>query len=323
MLTKTEVLDRLTICLKLKARDWTTIRSYCATAGHFYDFTLGLPRDWTSEQKAEAFLTKRAMQDRVSASTQNHDLAALNALYESQGRKLGNVNALRAKRPVYARHCPTREEVVSLLKALHDTPTVPARLIATILYGTGTRINETLEVRLKDVRLAESHFVLRDTKHGHDRVVKIPAILHDPIRRQIEHAKRAFELDQQNPDCLPLQTPSAVHKKYPRAPFSLGWAFLFPWPRPQRHPETKELVRWHLPDWTIQNAFSDSCDKAGLMARITPHCMRHGFGTHFEGDIRDLQAQLGHKSLETTQGYRHPHIDRIHSPLEKLECLVA
>ncbi len=55
-----------------------------------------------------------------------------------------------------------------------------------------------------------------------------------------------------------------------------------------------------------------------LSVPITPHVLRHGFGTHFAGDIRDLQAILGHKSLETTAIYRHPEIHRAASPLETL-----
>jgi len=82
------------------------------------------------------------------------------------------------------------------------------------------------------------------------------------------------------------------------------------------------MLRWHMRDREIQRAFYIACDKAGILARITPHCLRHGFGTHFEGDIRDLQAILGHKSLETTQTYRHPHLERAVSPLETLEFVV-
>lgn len=318
MQTKEQVLQRLRVALKLKGRDWKTLNSYAATAGHFYDFVLTCPRDWSSERKAEAYLTRRAMVDHVSASTQNHDLAALNALYESQGKKLGNVDALRAKRPRFERHCPSRDEVITLLRQLHDTPDVPARLVALMLYGIGLRVNESLELRLKDVRLSESRLVIRAPKHGHDRVVQLPCELHAPLRRQIEHARRVFDLDQARTPPLALQVPNALARKYPRAPHSLGWAFLFPSPRPMRHPESQKLLRWHLPDWTIQGAFSAACDAAALLARITPHCLRHAYGTHFAGDIRDLQAQLGHKSLETTQTYRHPHIERIRSPLADL-----
>lgn len=101
-----------------------------------------------------------------------------------------------------------------------------------------------------------------------------------------------------------------------------NWAYLFPSQGPMREPRTGVPKRWHLPDTTVQKAFSRACDeleKAGrLVARITPHCLRHWYGTHFAGDIRDLQALLGHKSLETTQTYRHPQLERAVSPLETL-----
>lgn len=318
MATKSDLLERLRVALKLKNRDWKTIDSYSRTVSYYLDYARAHGRGLSSEQIAEGFLTMRVTKYNVSASTQNHDLAALNALYESQGRKLGNVDALRAKRHTYARHCPSREEVIALLGALEDTAAVPARFVALWLYGCGLRVNEGLEVRLKDVRVTERRVVLREPKHGHDRVVMIPHILLEPLQRQIEHAKRVFALEEARPKPLPLQVPNAIGRKYPRAPHSLGWAFLFPAPRPMRLPVTKEFVRWHLPDWTIQQAFSQACDKAQLIARITPHCLRHAFGTHFEGDIRDLQAILGHKSLETTQTYRHPHLERARSPIESL-----
>ena len=57
---------------------------------------------------------------------------------------------------------------------------------------------------------------------------------------------------------------------------------------------------------------------ATLSVPITPHVLRHGFATHFAGDIRDLQAILGHKSLETTMGYLHAEALSVRSPLEAL-----
>lgn len=315
MPSKQQVLDRLAAMIRLKGQQHETERSYCRTASHFYDFALTCPKEWTSEQKAEAFLTKRVTVDNVSASTQNHDLAALNALYESVGKKLGNVDALRAKRPRFERHCPSREEVVALLRALVDTPTIPAKLVGMLLYGCGLRVNEALELRLKDVRLSESRLVIRAPKHGHDRVVPVPCELFPAIKAQMEFAKRVFDLDQKRNPPLPLQVPGALAKKYPRAPYSLAWSFLFPSLGPQRHPRTGVSMRWHLRDREIQRAFAVAREAAGIFSTITPHCMRHGFGTHFEGDVRDLQAILGHKSLETTQTYRHPHLDRARSPI--------
>jgi integrase len=325
MRSKAEILDRLDVALRLKGRDHKTRDSYCRTAGHFYDFTLTCPRTWSSEQKAEAYLTRRVRVDQVSASTQNHDLAALNALYASQGRKLGNVDALRAKRPVYERHCPSTPELLALVDTLVDTAVLPARTLALLMAGTGLRVDEALSIRIKDFRPEGDRvrLVVREPKHGHDRVVQIPPSVLPMLRRQAQHAKRVFLQDQESTPPLPLAVPHALARKYPRAPFSPGWMFLFPSVGPMRHPETKVPHRWHLPDYAVQKAFGRACDtleRVGrIAARITPHCLRHWYGTYFQGDIRDLQAILGHKSLETTQTYRHPQLDRAVSPLEALQ----
>jgi hypothetical protein len=99
-LPKTEVLKKLEVSLRLLGRDRNTVTSYCRTAGHFYDYVRAQPSGRTSEQLAEGYLTLRVTRDNVSAVTQNHDLAALNALFAAFGRKLGNVDALRAVSPL-------------------------------------------------------------------------------------------------------------------------------------------------------------------------------------------------------------------------------
>ncbi len=318
---RARVLDRLAQWLELRGRDWKTVRSYCRTAGHFYDFSLSCPREWSSEKKAEAFLTKRVRVDDVAAATQNHDLNALNALYASRGQKLGNVDALRAKRPVHERHAPTTAEYRALLDTLNDTPSHPMRFVALWLGSMGLRVDEGLSVRLKDIRPREGRvsIVLRDPKHGHDRLAPVPPELLPQLRRQFAYARRVFMLDQTINPPLPLQVPHAIARKYRRSPHTQNWAFLFPSPRPMRHPKTKSFVRWHLPANIVQNAFARACDAletcGSIGARITPHHLRHWFGTYFQGDIRDLQALLGHKSLETTQTYRHPQIERTVSPI--------
>lgn len=81
MLSRQQVLDRLAVRLRLLGRDPNTIKSYTRAAGLYYDFTCTCAPGLSSEQKAEAYLSLRVTRDDVSASTQNHDLAAINALY--------------------------------------------------------------------------------------------------------------------------------------------------------------------------------------------------------------------------------------------------
>lgn len=57
---------------------------------------------------------------------------------------------------------------------------------------------------------------------------------------------------------------------------------------------------------------------AGLVKKVTPHTMRHSFGTDMlagGADIRSVQTMLGHASITTTQIYTHitnPRLREIH-----------
>ena len=59
------------------------------------------------------------------------------------------------------------------------------------------------------------------------------------------------------------------------------------------------------PYTTMRNIFDTACRKAGIR-RINPHLLRHAFGTYMleaTGDLRLVQALLGHKKVDTTQRY--------------------
>lgn len=325
-MTKTDTLKRIAEVLRIQGKAWRTEEAYSGWAGRYIDWLKKHGPEGRSESKVEGFLTHLARDLDVSPSTQNQAFNALLFVYaEVWKQPLKEVDALRAKRPAYERTAPTPDETIALINAMEDTPDCPMKLITRLLYGCGLRVNEALDIRLKDVQFPSriapekpGRIIVRAPKQGHDRTVPIPRTLLGEIRQQVDRALATCAFQMKRWPKVPLQIPFALARKYPRSAWSESWAFLFPGPRPVRHPRTNALNRWRIMDNTVQNAFRAACGRAGILSHITPHCMRHGFGTHFDGDIRDLQELLGHKSLETTMRYRHPEVDRSRSPLDVL-----
>ena len=113
------------------------------------------------------FLSGLAVRDGVAASTQNQALAALLFLY---GRVLGSPlpmieDIAPARCP---RHLPvvlSQREVNLRLAALAE----PARLCASLMYGSGLRVTECVSLRVKDVDLDRREIVVRDGKGNKDR----------------------------------------------------------------------------------------------------------------------------------------------------------
>jgi len=102
------------------------------------------------EKEIEEFLTSLAVDEEVSASTQNQAFNAITYLYSDfLKRDLGNLGEI--VRSQKHRRLPTvftREEVAQILRHLHGD----AWLQGSLLYGAGLRLLECLRLRVKDVR---------------------------------------------------------------------------------------------------------------------------------------------------------------------------
>jgi site-specific recombinase XerD len=269
--------------------------------------------------KMEAFLTRLAVQG-VSASTQNQAFNALLFLYrECLKVELGPVDALRARRTERVRDCPSVDEVRRLLSAVKDTHGYPTRLIVHLLYACGLRVTEPLNLRIKDLDLSRSQFVIRQAKADKDRVVSFPPCLRSALERQLVIAKTLAANDRAHG--IPIPLPGLLGRKYPRAPFFERWAWLFPSRTTCRDPRTGEVVRWRCHEANVQRAVRQAASSCSLDG-ISPHLLRHAFATHTLRNgamVRDVQVVLGHVSLETTMGYVHPEADRVLSPLQTFE----
>jgi integron integrase len=275
-----------------------------------------MPRDLSSEKKLEKFLTDMARQRDVSASTQNQAFNAILFFYrEVLGQSIGNVDALRAKRPVQERHAPTVSETQLLLQTVRNEGGYPTNLIARMLYGCGLRVTEPLNLRMKDLNLQQRSLCIRGAKGGNDRVVPLAESLVRELTQQTEFARTVWLLDKQNR--TPLMLPHRLARKYPEYQFSWGWAWLFPAHHPCRDPITGTIVRFRMHEANVQRAVKHARRKLGIS--VLPHELRHGYATHCLDrgtNPRAIQQVMGHKSLETTMGYLHADALSVRSPLD-------
>lgn len=88
----------------------------------------------------------------------------------------------------------------------------------------------------------------------------------------------------------------------------MGMAVGFPANGFSRDPVSGLTRRHHVSDMSFQRIVKTASRKAGLNKRVTPHTLRHCFGTHMlEGgtDIRTVQELMGYADIRTTQIYLH------------------
>lgn len=262
------------------------------------------PRDGGAAD-VERFLTQLAVRDHVAPSTQNQALAALLFLYRKvlQQDLPWLENVTRANRP---RHIPvvlSREEARRVLAELRDIPW----LVASLLYGSGLRLQEALALRVKDIDLARRELVVRDGKGRKDRVTTLPDALRAPIEGHFSKLRAWFD-NERRLSRPGVSMPDALERKYPGASTGWPWQFVFPSAGTCIDPYSGQRVRHHLHASVIQRSVRTAVRRAGLLKPASCHTFRHCFATHLleSGyDIRTVQELLGHASVETTQIYTH------------------
>ncbi len=251
------------------------------------------------------FLTHLAVENRVSASTQNQALAALLFLYRrALGMPFPDLDGLvRARRPVRLPVVLGRSEVRALLAGMCGT----THLMASLLYGSGLRVLECCRLRVKDLDLERLEITVRDGKGRRDRRTMLPQALVDSLRRQLAAAKRMHDRDLLA-GAGSVALPDALARKYPRAPWEWGWQWAFPATRLYRDRALGIRRRHHLHESALQRAVREAARRAGITRPATCHSLRHSFATHLleDGqDIRTIQELLGHRDVSTTMIYTH------------------
>lgn len=230
-------------------------------------------RGWLADMKG----------DKYTARTLNRKTSSLNAYYRFL-RKAGAVQKnpvrqLHAQRlperlPVYLKEKET-ERLLEEIQFEEGFKGATDRLICELLYSTGMRRAELLQLKEQDVEWSLNQIRVLG-KGNKERLVPVSPALLDSLRDYIQH-KRGLDVHN---DVYLLNVPDG-------RPLYAGYIY--------------RTVKMYLAQTTT-------------LDKKSPHVLRHTFATHLLNNGANIQAikdLLGHSSLAATQVYTHNNIDKL------------
>ena len=166
------------------------------------------------------------------------------------------------------------DEVDRLLESPDTTQPrgVRDRALIELLYATGLRVSEMVNLRQQDLNL-ESGYLTCTGKGRKQRLVPVGEAATAWLTRYLREARPALLKKRSSPRLF-------VNARGGPALSRVGF-------------------------WKI---LKDYGKQAGVASRLSPHVLRHSFATHLlerGADLRAIQMMLGHSDLSTTQIYTH------------------
>lgn len=244
-----------------------------------------------NRQQLLAYLVQLRQAGR-SASTVARKLASIKAFYRflTAERYIRRNPAEVLEAANRGLHLPKVLSVAEI-DALLDTPNLGTpdgyrdKTMLEVLYATGMRVSELVNVPLKNVDL-KMEYVIVMGKGSKERML--------PLGRTALHYLEHY---------ISVVRPQLLHGK----PDSSKALFVTSWGGPMTRERFYEIIV----------AYGQS---AGLSKKVTPHMLRHSFATHLLNngtDLRVVQELLGHADISTTQIYTHLDIERLREVYDK------
>lgn len=233
------LLDRLRQTLRTRHYSPRTEKAYVAWIRRFVLFHEKRHPLEMGRVEVERFLTHLAVQQNVSASTQNQAFSAVLFLYrEVLARPLVGIDdVVRAKRPIRLPVVLSREEVAAVLGYLTGAPL----LMCSLMYGGGLRLLETCRLRTKDLDFERGEVTVRTGKGGKDRVTILPNRLARPLRDHRAFRPRATR-GRPGPRPWRGRAPSRAGATVPARRLGVGMAMGL-----SRHPSLRKAGARHHP----------------------------------------------------------------------------
>lgn len=282
-----------------------TLKTYRHYVGKFQAFTRSIdPGSLTAGQVRE-FLTHLALQEQVSATTQNLAFNSLLFFFRSVlGKDFGKrEGVVRARRAAPVPLVVSREEIDRIV--LHLAP--PYDLIVKMLYGCGLRLCECLGLRVRHLNFDVGVVTVHDNKGEKERTLPLPRAIVPALH---DHMPSLQELHRQDLEkaYAGVFWVNALEEQHRDEARDFLWQWLFPARQLTREEGSGAMRRYHLHASHVQKAIRKAVEQAGISKRVTAYTFRHSFASHLlqnHYDIGTIQELLGHGNLRTTMIYTH------------------
>lgn len=303
--SKPKLLEQVRTELRRNHYSQKTEESYISWIKRYIIFNDKRHPNEMGKDEIQNFINFLAVKQRVAAATQNQALQGILYLYKNVLNKdVGWLDDIKHVSRV--KHLPvvfSKREVEKILEQLNGV----VKLIVSLLYGGGLRLNECLNLRIKDVDFDYNQIVVRDGKGEKDRYTILPKSIQPELR---QHMNKVYLIHKNDLSRGRGETvlPYALKLKYPNAGKEFKWQYVFPADKFVKQKDTGLIFRYHIHESTIQRAVKTAITEAKVNKQGSPHAFRHSFATHLlenGADIRTIQELLGHQSVRTTMIYTH------------------
>lgn len=281
-----------------------TARTYAYWIRRFLDHHATRSLDDIGEDEVLDYLNTLGAHHKLSASACNLARNAIAFLFDAVLERpidLGRIGPVRRARalPVVL----TRDEVEKILQHLQGS----YRIIAELLYSSGLRLAECLELRVRDIDFKEGKALVRRTRKRNNRSIALSPTQAESLRRHVRNVRARHRLDIEEGYGAAL-LPETMRRSRGSIERAWEWQYLFPAAHRSLDPISGSIVRGHLDETVIQRAFKRALHLSGVRKAASLRTLRHSFAMHLLEDCRSIETvrrYMGHADIRTTRVYAH------------------
>lgn len=230
--------------------------------------------------------------EKLSQSSISRILSTMRTFFRYLSREKGIPDpTTELEKSKQARRLPkalTVAEIVSMIEAAYhegDPISIRDRALLELLYGSGARISEIVNLDLSDIHQLANEGIQIETlkllgKGGKERIVPLGSFASAALQEYLTRTRPMLVLNSSK-----RTNALFLNQRGTRLSRQSAWQFVL-----------------------------NAANAAGVSGKVSPHVFRHSYATHLldgGADIRVVQELLGHASVTTTQIYTLITIDKV------------